>query len=152
MKNVEVFQGEDQQWYFRIKAKNGLVVAASEGYKDKRNAEKGLDAVAKAFIQEPDPLDPDTPPALAFAKSYAKFLTRYQAGLSATTLAQHEVTLVDIMLRAQDEGWRIIPPPSETDTEPATGSTPVVEKAATAPTPVVEKVTPHGRRRKPADA
>lgn len=144
MDNVDVFQGDDKQWYFHIKAKNGLVVASSEGYKDKRNALKGVAAVAAAFSVEPDPNDPDTPPAIAFAKSYAKLLAKWQPGLSSVVVQRNEVTLAEIVLRATDDGWRIIPPAAApTEVEPA---------SITGATPVVEKVTPHGRRRKANDA
>lgn len=45
----DVFQGQDEQWYFRVKAANGQIVAQSEGYVSESNAKRGyhvlLDAV-----------------------------------------------------------------------------------------------------------
>jgi uncharacterized protein YegP (UPF0339 family) len=38
---------EDDKWYFHLKAPNGKVIAASEGYNQKRNAKKGIAAVKK---------------------------------------------------------------------------------------------------------
>jgi len=38
---IEVFRGKDGQWYFRVKAGNGQIVAQSEGYTRKYDAKKG---------------------------------------------------------------------------------------------------------------
>jgi uncharacterized protein YegP (UPF0339 family) len=35
---LEIFQGEDEQWYWRGQAENGEVVAMSEGYTRKDDA------------------------------------------------------------------------------------------------------------------
>lgn len=35
---MEVFQGKDDQWYYRAKSNNGEILFTSEGYKEKRNA------------------------------------------------------------------------------------------------------------------
>ena len=35
---IEVFEGNDGQWYVRIKARNGRVLFSSEGYTRKRDA------------------------------------------------------------------------------------------------------------------
>ncbi len=43
----EVFEGEDDQWYFNLKAPNGKIVAQSEGYSRKRNALKGIASIKK---------------------------------------------------------------------------------------------------------
>jgi len=47
---VEVFRSaQDGQWYWRVKAANGRVVAASEGYRDKRSAIRGVEALGRAM-------------------------------------------------------------------------------------------------------
>jgi len=44
----EVFEGdEDGDWYFRLRAVNGKIIAQSEGYSRKRNALKGIAAIKK---------------------------------------------------------------------------------------------------------
>ena len=149
MENVELYQGADKAWYFRIKAANGLIVAQSEGYKDKRNAVKGIEAVAKAFAPpEPDPTDPDTPPAIAFAKTYAAFLSKYQAGISAVTQQRNETTLAEIVLRAASDGWTILPPVGVAAGPITTASVPVVEAPKPEPEPEPKAAAkPRGRRK-----
>ncbi len=39
---IEVFQGRDRQWYFRLKASNGRTIAQSEGYTRRRNCVDGI--------------------------------------------------------------------------------------------------------------
>jgi amphi-Trp domain-containing protein len=41
----ELFQGANEQWYFRLKAPNGEVILASEGYASKQGALNGIEAV-----------------------------------------------------------------------------------------------------------
>lgn len=41
---VEIFQGEDSQWYWRAKAKNGEIVATSEGYSSRYNVLRAANA------------------------------------------------------------------------------------------------------------
>ena len=41
----EVFKDKDDQFRFRLKAANGLIIAASEGYKAKDGCLKGIDSV-----------------------------------------------------------------------------------------------------------
>jgi amphi-Trp domain-containing protein len=41
----EIFKGADKQWYFHLKAANGEIILASEGYKRKQGAENGISAV-----------------------------------------------------------------------------------------------------------
>ena len=52
----EIFKGEDEDIYFRLKAPNGKIVATGEGYSDKRGAQRGIAAVkkyaAKAKVEE----------------------------------------------------------------------------------------------------
>jgi uncharacterized protein YegP (UPF0339 family) len=131
MENVEIFKSDSGEYYFRIKAANGLVVAQSEGYKDKRNAINGIEAVAKAFAPPPtDPADPDAPPAIAFAKRYAPMLAKWQAGLSSVATQRNEMTLVEIVLKAMNDGWVVAPPSDPPDyTDLPTGSQPIVEPA-----------------------
>lgn len=43
----ELFEGTDGQHYFHLKAANGEVILASEGYKRRRSAEKGITAVRR---------------------------------------------------------------------------------------------------------
>ena len=46
---VEVFQGKSD-WYFRVIAANGEIVAASEGYTTKAGAEEGVEAMYRATL------------------------------------------------------------------------------------------------------
>jgi uncharacterized protein YegP (UPF0339 family) len=44
----EIYQSEkSKEFYFRLKAANGQVVLASQGYKDKAGAKNGADSVGK---------------------------------------------------------------------------------------------------------
>ena len=43
----ETFTGADDQWYFRLKAPNGEVILASEGYQTEQGALGGIEAVKK---------------------------------------------------------------------------------------------------------
>lgn len=43
----EVFKGGQEQWYFRLKASNGAVVLASEGYDSQPAAINGIESVRK---------------------------------------------------------------------------------------------------------
>ena len=47
----EVFPGADGQWYFRFKGANNEKVVASEGYGSQRDAERGVQQFAQAFLQ-----------------------------------------------------------------------------------------------------
>ena len=46
MGKFEIFKTKDE-WYFRLKAANGEIVASSEGYKTKQGAMKGVASVQK---------------------------------------------------------------------------------------------------------
>lgn len=46
---INVFVGKDDQWYWNVKARNGRVVAQSEGYQTKQGAIKGAQALGKAL-------------------------------------------------------------------------------------------------------
>lgn len=41
----ELFKGENDQYYFHLKAGNGEIILASEAYKQKGSAEKGIASV-----------------------------------------------------------------------------------------------------------
>jgi amphi-Trp domain-containing protein len=43
----QVFTGADEQWYFRLRAPNGEVILASEGYQTEQGALGGIEAVRK---------------------------------------------------------------------------------------------------------
>jgi len=41
----QLFKGKDNQWYFRLKAGNGEIICASEGYTTKQMCQKGIEAL-----------------------------------------------------------------------------------------------------------
>lgn len=41
----EIFKGVNRQHYWRLKAPNGEIIAASEGYSSKQMAEHGINSV-----------------------------------------------------------------------------------------------------------
>ncbi len=43
----EIFVGADGLFYFHLKAENGLIVAASQGYTTKQSAENGIEAIMR---------------------------------------------------------------------------------------------------------
>lgn len=45
----EYYQGKDKQWYWRLKARNGQVVAQGEGYTQRRAVLQGIQAVIRAI-------------------------------------------------------------------------------------------------------
>ena len=47
MCKFEIYEGRDGQYYFRLKAANGEIIAQSEGYTTKQNARNGVQAVQK---------------------------------------------------------------------------------------------------------
>lgn len=40
----EIFRGGDNLWYFRLKARNGKIIAQSEGYCNKSGALNGINS------------------------------------------------------------------------------------------------------------
>jgi uncharacterized protein YegP (UPF0339 family) len=42
----EIFKGKNDEFYFHLKAGNGEVILASQGYTTKANCKKGIDSVA----------------------------------------------------------------------------------------------------------
>lgn len=47
MGKFEIFIGADDQYYFRLKAENGLTIAASQGYTTKQSAQNGIEAIQR---------------------------------------------------------------------------------------------------------
>lgn len=47
MSRFEIFKGSNGQYYFRLKAENGQVIAVSEGYISKQSAQNGVAAVKR---------------------------------------------------------------------------------------------------------
>ena len=41
----QMFKGEDDKWYFRLKAPNGKIVAQSEGYNTRSSCFNGIESV-----------------------------------------------------------------------------------------------------------
>lgn len=50
MGKIEIFKGQNQQFYFRVKAKNGEIIANSEAYLTKQGARKGITSLWKNMI------------------------------------------------------------------------------------------------------
>jgi len=46
----EVLRGQNEQFYFVLKAKNGEIIATSELYKTRSSALKGINAVKKCIF------------------------------------------------------------------------------------------------------
>lgn len=47
MSKFEIFIGADEKFYFHLKADNGEIIAASQGYTTKQSAEGGIDAIRR---------------------------------------------------------------------------------------------------------
>lgn len=47
MSKFEIFVGSDDKFYFHLKADNGEIIAASQGYTTKQAAESGIDAIKR---------------------------------------------------------------------------------------------------------
>ncbi len=47
-----VFKGKDGQFYFRLVARNGEPILASEGYKEKTSCMDGIESVKKNAVRE----------------------------------------------------------------------------------------------------
>lgn len=48
---IQFFKNKNKQWYFRIVARNGKIVAQSEGYKTKQGCLKTIDLLRAGFMQ-----------------------------------------------------------------------------------------------------
>ena len=42
---IRIYKGEDDQFYFKVIAKNGQIVAISEGYTTKHNCLNGIESL-----------------------------------------------------------------------------------------------------------
>lgn len=51
MGKFEIFLGADGQFYFHLKAENGLIIAASQGYTTKQSAQNGIEAIQRVAAQ-----------------------------------------------------------------------------------------------------
>lgn len=49
---IEIYKDRKKEWRFRIKSRNGKVLAHGEGYKDKRNIKKALEAIETVVLSE----------------------------------------------------------------------------------------------------
>ena len=49
----QVFKGEDDQFYFRLKAANGEIICASQGYTTKQSCINGIEAIKTVASQSP---------------------------------------------------------------------------------------------------
>lgn len=49
---IEIFKGINKQFYFRIIAGNGEIVAVSEAYKQKKMCKKGIESVRENVNSE----------------------------------------------------------------------------------------------------
>jgi uncharacterized protein len=49
----EIFIGSNGQYYFRLKAANGQIIAASEGYTTKQGAQNGIASVKQVAPTAP---------------------------------------------------------------------------------------------------
>ncbi len=50
MGRFTIFKGQDNKWYFNLKARNGEIVCASQGYTSKQGAKKGIRALRTAAL------------------------------------------------------------------------------------------------------
>jgi|GEM_PF-322096 len=53
MGKFEIFVGNDGQYYFHLKAENGLIIAASQGYTTKQSAQNGIEAIQRVASAAP---------------------------------------------------------------------------------------------------
>ncbi len=51
LEKFEIFVGADGQFYFHLKAENGLIIAASQGYTTKQSAQNGIEAIMRVASQ-----------------------------------------------------------------------------------------------------
>ena len=49
----QVFKGQDEQFYFRLKAANGEIICASQGYTTKQSCINGIEAIKSVATQSP---------------------------------------------------------------------------------------------------
>jgi len=55
MKNpkFQIFEGKDQQFYFHLRARNGEIILASEGYTTKSACKNGIEAIKEVAKEAP---------------------------------------------------------------------------------------------------
>ena len=46
-----IFQGQDRQYYWHLKAQNGQILAHSEGYTSRQAAEHGINAAVDVVLK-----------------------------------------------------------------------------------------------------
>lgn len=51
MSKIEIYQDAGGEWRWRLKARNGEIVAQGEGYKTRAGAERGAEALRRAAMQ-----------------------------------------------------------------------------------------------------
>ncbi len=51
MNKFEIFVGSDSKFYFHLKAENGEIIAASQGYTTKQSAESGIDSIKRTAVE-----------------------------------------------------------------------------------------------------
>lgn len=49
----QVFEGRDEQFYFRLRAKNGEIVCSSEGYTSLQSCKQGIEVIKKIARDAP---------------------------------------------------------------------------------------------------
>lgn len=49
----QVFKGKDNQYYFRLRAKNGEIVCNSEGYTTIQSCKQGIEAIKRIAQEAP---------------------------------------------------------------------------------------------------
>lgn len=49
----QVFKGEDEQYYFRLKAANGEIICQSQGYTTKQSCIGGIEAIKTVASHSP---------------------------------------------------------------------------------------------------
>ncbi len=56
MYRIQLFRGADRQWYWRLRHRNGNILATSEGYTRRTTAARGAERLAQAlrFVQVED--------------------------------------------------------------------------------------------------
>ena len=63
---VEIFEDVQGQHRYRIRGDNGEIMATSEGYSSKSNAQRGLEDLRASMHSEPD----DDPPPVLKSRAY----------------------------------------------------------------------------------
>jgi len=62
MGKFEIFVGADGKYYFHLKAENGQIIAASQGYTSKQSAENGIESIQRiaqaSLIEDLTDLEP----------------------------------------------------------------------------------------------